>query len=266
MAGRGRAGAGSEGEAVKSAARALDVLEYVMQTPSPPTFASLASSLRIPKSSLSNLLATLVDRHYLIHEGTRGGYRAGPGIERLTKAFWRSTALLDRIGAILADLRDELDETAGYSERRGDEVEVIATEPGKRPLVYMLRVGARTPMHRVSTGKILLAALDESEIDAYADRTDFSARTRYGIGSRAELHREMAEIRATGIARSCGEVVEDVVGVATALRLNGAVMGAICVALPASRYDERLDARIATALRAAALRFDNSLARDRMEI
>ncbi|HWW66046.1 MAG TPA: IclR family transcriptional regulator [Sphingomonadaceae bacterium] len=266
MAGGGRSGVSGEGDAVKSAARALDVLEYVARMETPPTFAGLASSLRIPKSSLSNLLATLVDRHYLIHEGARGGYRAGPGIERLTHAFWRSTTLVDRIETVLADLRDELGETAGYSERRGDEVEVIATQPGKRPLVYMLRVGARTPMHRVSTGKILLATLEDSEIDAYADRTDFSVRTRFGISTREELHRDIAEIRATGIARSRGEVIEDVVGMATALRLNGEVMGAICVALPASRYDERLDADIATALRAAALRFDSWLTKDRIEI
>ena len=247
---------------VKSAARALDVMEFVVQSAEPPSFAAIAAALHVPKSSLSNLLATLVDRNYLIQSDTRGGYRPGNAIERLNAAFWRAASVTERVELVLATIRKTLGETAGYWEQRGDEVEVIATQPGERALVYLLKIGVRTALHRVSTGKILLAAMEDGEIEAYADRTDFSVKTRYGIDSRAALLREIAEIRASGIARSRGELVEDVVGIATALKRDGRVIGAVCAALPASRYDESRDVDITAAVKAAAARFEGGAASD----
>jgi len=250
------AGDGGADAAVKSAARALDVMEFVVQSPEPPSFAAIAAALQVPKSSLSNLLATLVDRNYLIQPDSRGGYLPGGAIERLNAAFWRSAGTAERIELALSTIRKSLGETAGYWERRGDAAEVIATQPGERALVYLLKIGVRAPLHRVSTGKILLAALEDGEIEAYAARADFTQETETGIGSRAALLREVADIRATGIARSRGELVEDVVGIATALRIDGQVIGAVCAALPASRYDDARDADIVATLKGAAARFD----------
>jgi len=250
------AGDGHADAAVKSAARALDVMEFVVQSAEPPSFAAIAAALQVPKSSLSNLLATLVDRNYLIQADARGGYLPGGAIERLNAGFWRSASTAERVDLVLAAIRKTLGETAGYWERRGDEAEVIATQPGERALVYLLKVGVRTPLHRVSTGKVLLAALEDREIQSYADRTDFSVKTQYGIGSQAALWSEIADIRATGIARSRGELVEDVVGIAAALKVDGIVIGAVCAALPASRYDAPRDAAITATLKAAAARFD----------
>jgi DNA-binding IclR family transcriptional regulator len=110
-------------------------------------------------------------------------------------------------------------------------------------------------LHRVSTGKILLAACDDEAVEAYADRADLTARSPFGIYSPAALYRDIEQIRKAGFARSRGEVVEDIVGIATALKISGAVVGALCVVLPASRYDAARDADITRVLAAAAARF-----------
>ena len=46
--------------AVKSANRALDILEYVADAAEPPTFSRLLADLHVPRSSLFHLLNNLI--------------------------------------------------------------------------------------------------------------------------------------------------------------------------------------------------------------
>src|SRR5437764_2390224 len=66
---------------VKSATRTLDIIEYVVAHGRPLVAQEIAVALGIPVSSLSYLLATLVERGYLVRDGRR--YSGGPGLERL---------------------------------------------------------------------------------------------------------------------------------------------------------------------------------------
>jgi IclR family acetate operon transcriptional repressor len=66
---------------VKSALRTLDVIEFVVAHAAGVVAQDVAQALGIPVSSLSYLLATLVERQYLTREGRR--YLPGPGLERL---------------------------------------------------------------------------------------------------------------------------------------------------------------------------------------
>src|SRR5690606_8553047 len=54
---------------VTSATRTLDIIEYVVAHPRPLVAQEIATALGIPVSSLSYLLATLVERNYLVREG-----------------------------------------------------------------------------------------------------------------------------------------------------------------------------------------------------
>jgi predicted ArsR family transcriptional regulator len=63
------ADAGTTTSHVKSAMRTLDIIEYVVARGSPAVAQEIASALAIPVSSLSYLLATLVERGYLAREG-----------------------------------------------------------------------------------------------------------------------------------------------------------------------------------------------------
>ena len=67
--------------AVKSAMRTLDIIELVVANPKGIVAQDIANALAIPVSSLSYLLATLVDRGYLARDGRR--YFPGSGLDRL---------------------------------------------------------------------------------------------------------------------------------------------------------------------------------------
>ena len=73
----------AESGSVKSAMRVLDLLEYLRRWNAAQTHTQIAAQLAIPKSSLTQLLKTLVSRGYLDYDPASKGYFLGPAIAAL---------------------------------------------------------------------------------------------------------------------------------------------------------------------------------------
>jgi IclR family acetate operon transcriptional repressor len=247
-----------ESSAVRSASRALDILEFVAHASSPPNLPEISRRLGIPKSSLSLLLATLVQRQYLRHIDLRGGYRLGLASERLAVQVTRSRGMVERIVPILRRVSGALNETTSYFERRDGFVECIETESSKQSLAFTIRIGERGAMYANSCGKAILAQLPEDELMKYINETALHPYTATTITDPKKLLEELAEIRRSGISRSFGEYVAGVVAVAVALVDRGVIQGAINVAVPESRYNAAADQAIIQELQAASRGFSRA--------
>src|SRR5215203_3558229 len=132
---------------VKSALRTLDLIEFVVARPSGVVAQEIASALDIPVSSLSYLLATLIERDYLRREGRQ--YFPGEGLDRL-RVPSAELSLIDRARPLLRALRSHLNETATLFRLEGWEAEAVLTETAGQPLRYSIDVGARMPLHAVA--------------------------------------------------------------------------------------------------------------------
>ncbi len=230
---------------VKSALRTLDIVEYVVARDAPVVAQEIAGALAIPVSSLSYLLTTLVDRGYLARAGRR--YTPGPGLERLqTRAHGFS--LEDRVAPLVRALRLQLNETASFFVRRGWEVEALVTETSDHALRYAVQIGTRTPLHGFAAGKAILAAMPDDEVAAYLRETDRAAFTPATITADADLSREIAAIRAAGIARTREEHTPGIQGVGRAVVVDGETLGAFSVAIPTVRFDAAMERRAAELL------------------
>src|SRR6185503_13402284 len=182
---------------VKSATRTLDIIEYVVAHDRPLVAQDIAVALGIPVSSLSYLLGTLVDRGYLNRDGRR--YSAGPGLQRL-QARPGGFTLAERAAPLVRTLRVQLNETTSFFVRSGWDVEAIVTETSDQALRYAVPTGARLPMHALASGKALLAALPDDELDRYFAETERHRFTPSTVTSEKALRREIAEIRRCGFA------------------------------------------------------------------
>ena len=255
MAERRPTDARRETAAVKSASRALDILELVAHAGAPPNSTELSARLGIPKSSLSLLLATLVQRGYLEHVDQRGGYRLGLASERLAVQVTRARGSVERVVPLLRRLSGTLNETSGYYERRDDFIECVEMEPCNQALAFMMHIGERVRLYANSCGKAYLASLSQDELDQYLDRTELRPYTPTTITKAEELTRALDEIRQTGISRSFGEYIPGIVAVAVPLYEGGRFVGAFNVGLPESRYDTAMDEAIVRELQTAARQF-----------
>jgi len=229
---------------VKSVQLAFDVLEAVAAAPGEVGVSELAALLGTTKGTVFRHLQTLVERGYVERSGRL--YAPGAGLSRLQPGT--RTMLTERVAPLVRALRTQLNETAGFFVRRGFEVEAIASEIGEHVLRYTLHIGQTGPMHSLSAGKALLATLSEEELDRYfreVERTAFTANT---IVDEATLRHEIETIRSMGIAHTSEEQTPGIVGIGRAATIDGEVVGAFSVAMPAARFSAEVDANIIRAL------------------
>ncbi|MGN7931766.1 IclR family transcriptional regulator [Sphingopyxis sp. 22461] len=237
---------------VKSALRTLDVIEFVVASPSGVVAQDIAAALAIPVSSLSYLLATLVERGYLRRDGRQ--YVAGQGLERLRGANGEYS-LLDRARPLVKALQLRLNETATLFRLVDWEVEAVFSETTPQPLRYAIEVGTRAPLYCVAAGKALLARMSDAQLQQYFAKVKPERFTEATICDRKALRDEIAGVRDQGIAAARNEYTSGITAFSIALSDDTA----ISVAAPSLRMDTETEMRIMELLRgtARALQTDN---------
>ena len=187
---------------VKSALRTLDILEFVVAHGRPVSSAEIATTLKIPISSLSYLLGTLIERGYLL----RGGrlHSPGPALARLNTAE-RGSLLAERVSARVRSLSLQLNETAAFFVQQGYEMEAIASEMSAQPLRYTVEVGRLLPLHAFSAGKAILAALPQDALDDYFRNADLTSYTPFTVTNEIVLREQLIRIGRRGLARTADE-------------------------------------------------------------
>lgn len=225
---------------VKSAARAIDIIEHVAIC-GPVNARGVSRATGIPESSLSYLLATLVDRGWLTQHPDRT-YAAGPALARLAAQAPRP--LIDRAQGTLGALAAATGETASLFVRRGDEIEVVAVEHSTHELRFTPQRGSRMPLHCFAGGKALLAQLNPDALAEYFSRGPRRRFTDRTIVDEQALRRDLDRCRARGYALSEDEHTIGVVAVGVALddQLS------LSIAIPSPRFDEAMRRRTIDAL------------------
>lgn len=246
---------------VKSAERALDLLEVLSSSPIPLSATDLSVALGIPKSSLFHLTATLADRRY-IHHDDGGGFSLGPRLGELVGSVDTNLHLARLVDPVLDDFARAINETTGFSVQRGDEVAVIATHISRHALTYTMNKDDLAPLYAVSAGKILLAQKPDDWIAAYLERITFQRFTPNTIQSRDRLLREIERARQDGFGVVDQEFTPGIVGIAAAVRSGSRTLGAINVAMPSARADpatmEAIRQKLLIAVRRAELVFSRA--------
>jgi IclR family transcriptional regulator, acetate operon repressor len=225
---------------VKSATRTLDIIEYVVAAARPLVAQEISTALGIPVSSLSYLLATLVERSYLERDGRR--YTPGAGLVRL-QAKTGGFGLADRVTPLVRTLRLQLNETVSFWVQSGWDVEPIATESSEQALRYAVITGTRLPMHALASGKALLAALPTDQLERYFSEVQRSQFTELTITNEAQLRRQLEDVRRTGFAHTDEEYSLGINGTGRAVLVSGKVVGALSVAIPKVRFTAELGER-----------------------
>jgi IclR family transcriptional regulator, acetate operon repressor len=211
--------------------RAAQLLIEVARHRDPVSFTELTAASGLAKSTTSRLLMAL-ERNGLIRRDVAG--RFSPGGVFLSYA-WRGGAEADLVSVaqpVLTRLGDETGETVNLGvPRDAGLVEQIAQVDSKYLIGGTNWVGLTVPLHCAALGKVLLAfggaPLPGGRLDRRTDQT---------ITSRAALAAELAAVRDRGYAVTVEELEPGLVAVAAPVFAGGAVIAAISVSGPASRF------------------------------
>ena len=122
--------------------------------------------MRLPKSTVARLLATLEDVD-AVERFDGSLWRIGPGVAALTAAASPERSLVSAARPFLVDLVAELGEDAGLGLPDGNEIHYVDQVESDNPVQVRDWTGTRAPMHAVPSGLVLLAEWPEDALDAY---------------------------------------------------------------------------------------------------
>lgn len=233
---------------MKSAARTVALLELLAARGEQPSrLDELAEDLGVPRSSMYQLLQTLVDCGWVRTDATGSLY--GIGI----RALLTGTSYLDgdrRIRTVrpyLDEASDALGETIHLARLDGPDVVYLATRESHEYLRTISRVGRRVPAHAGALGKALLAERAEDEL-AVPDGP-LPALTENTHTDRAALLADLAQVRERGYSIDREETVTGIAGFGFALRYDAPATDAISCSVPVARLTRAHEARIVSVMR-----------------
>ena len=222
-----------EGSGVQSVARALAILEELSEGELGVT--ELGRRLGVHKATASRLVATLAERGLVERNPSTEKYRLGFGLVHLAGAAMAGLDLVHQARPILQETAERTRETVNLAVLESDGVMHIDQIAGTRSIVSVSWVGRRTPHHCTSTGKVLLAFLEDGERERLLS-VPLERRTPNTIVDPGALRAQLAEVRARGYAYTVEELEEGLNAVAAPVRrADGEVVAAVSVSGPAFR-------------------------------
>ncbi|MBO3743218.1 IclR family transcriptional regulator [Actinoplanes flavus] len=222
---------------VPAVIRALDILELFLDR-AELSAREVTERLGLPRTTVHELLVTLVDRAYLIVvPGQPVRYRLGMPLFQLGSAFAGRLDLVREAQAVAREVAAGCDEAVHVAVLDGADVIYLVKVDSTHPVRMVSAVGRRLPAHCTAVGKVLLAGLDRAGLDGVLARGPLAGMTPASITDPDRLRAHLEQVRAEGVAADLGESDTAVRCVAAAVRdHSGAIVAAMSVSAPIIRW------------------------------
>ncbi|HKF70490.1 MAG TPA: IclR family transcriptional regulator [Stellaceae bacterium] len=218
---------------IQSLERAFDLLEEVARKRDGITLSELSKRVALHNSTAFHLLKTMVVLGYIEQSRDSKRYRIGRRLFTLAAAALDEIELVNLATPVLESLTRATGECAHFAIRSGDDIVVLAKTAGTGMFQMVDRAGVVRPAHCTALGKVLLAALTPVQVERYLVSHELRRFTAKTIVERATLHRELKDVRRTGIGFDDGEFDAEARCVAVPVRdFTGQVAGAIGLSGP----------------------------------
>jgi DNA-binding IclR family transcriptional regulator len=203
---------GTPSPAVLRAALILDVISK--QAGSQPRAADIARDTGIPNSSVTNILAALVETGLVRRRGS--GYSIGPTAVELATSFLRNDDPVQRFREFVPELEALSAETAQLGTLTGGDVLFLTRHDGTQPIALTSGTGKRLPASSTAIGKAMLAQLEPEELTGTLPDPlpRLTERSHHDLASLSE---DLAAIRQRGHAIDDEEAALNVVCLAVAV-------------------------------------------------
>lgn len=223
--------------AVRSAARALHVIEFIVKALKPPTFTTIQRQTQIPKSSLSYLLQELLSQQYVQFDNEMKVYLPGMQLIRIGALCINNTNFSNEIWRGIKQLSEETGETTHAVILENRYVIFIAKHRGVQEVSAALNIGFKLAAHATAGGKMMLSSLAEEELERRLAGVTLEKYTEYTNVSYTKLRKELVKIRRQGFA----------------IDNQGNVQGGLCVAAPVYDKSDQLIAAVSISVLTANL-------------
>jgi IclR family pca regulon transcriptional regulator len=219
---------------VQSLQRGLEVIRAFDAEHPELTLSDVARSTGLTRAAARRFLLTLEALGYVrAHERW---FSLTPRVLELGYAYLSSLTLPEVAEPHLERLVAEVRESSSVSVLDGTDIVYVARVPVSRIMTVAINVGTRFPAHATSMGRVLLAGLEDAELDAYLDGARLDRLSPRTITDPGELRAELERVRRQGWALVDQELEAGLRSVAAPVRdRSGRVIAAVNLSTHAGR-------------------------------
>jgi IclR family pca regulon transcriptional regulator len=237
-----------------SLARGLAVIRAFDEAHQRLSVAETSARSGIPRSAARRCLYTLQRLGYVGAEGSV--FFLKPAIVSLGHVYLASTALAASAQPVLDRITRETGEPCSISVLEDTEVLYIANSL-KPPLISVhVSVGRRLPAYCTASGRVMLAALPESELDRRVDQIKIMRLTEKTVQTKRLLAERIRQAREDGFAIVDQEYDLGVRSIGVPVVRRGQIAASLSISVLAERCSrDELESRLLPALRRGAAEF-----------
>jgi DNA-binding IclR family transcriptional regulator len=207
----------------------------------------------LEKSTTHRLLKALAARGMVKTSEESGRYRLGLAILALSEGIIGAADLRSVSRPYMQHLHDLANETVALAVLADGYRVFVSQIESVHELRWVVQIGQRVPLHLGAAAKVMLAFLPDDEQERIIRTSDFKPLTSNTPKNASELRRQLAEIRASGIAKALGERVSGIIAVsAPVFDYTDRVVASITVCGAQERFGESSADKIHQPLTTAA--------------
>jgi len=222
-------------ESVRAVERALEILLCFSRKTPELTLTQIAERVRLNKSTVHRLLATLDQNRFIQRDPATGAYRPGIRLVQFTYLMLEQNDLRQYSAPFLHHLWEQVRETVDLAILDNKEVVYIQVLESPQRVKLAAAIGQRLPASCTASGKALLAYMDDETIQRILEKGS-PPYTSCTIRSRETFLENLRAIRAMGFAISEQEYEEGINAVAAPILAPGdQPIAVVAVAGPAYR-------------------------------
>ncbi|WP_326523870.1 IclR family transcriptional regulator domain-containing protein [Sphingomonas sp.] len=222
-------------EGMGGLAKGLDVLLAFGEGRPELTLSEVAERTQLAPATARRCLLTLQDEGFVGHSERR--FFLLPKVLKLSAAFLEALDIERMTLPHLTSLANATGDAASVTTLQGRDIVYLARSSARTMMRLDAHVGSRFPAFCTATGRILLAARTDAEIDAYL-KGPLPALTEETVTDPAALKKILAAARMDGYAVVEDELAYGVISLAVPLHDEN---GRIVAALNSSGHSKRID-------------------------
>ncbi|EHN10239.1 Pca regulon regulatory protein PcaR [Patulibacter medicamentivorans] len=244
---------------VQSLERGLAIIRVFSAERPSLTVTEIAESTGLTRAASRRFLLTLVELGYVATDGRY--YELTPRVLELGYAFLSGLSFPEVALPRLERLVGDVGEASEAAILDGSEIVYVVRVPGPALMTISVNIGARMPAHATAMGRVLLAGLDDAQLDEQLAGIELQPIQPRTIVDRALLREEIMRIRQQGWALVDQELEEGLVAIAVPVRdRSGRVTAAINLSTHVGRRSAKELLEILPDLQRTAAEIEGDLA------
>lgn len=235
-----------ENALIQSVDRALSLLEFIATHPeSPLSLTELAAYMKMDKSSIFRLLATLTKHGLVRQEENRKTYRLGYSVFSLASSLYNQMKITQVVSPFLRRIAQESKENAHLAVRSGSFAVFIDREQGSNLISANTNIGDTEELHCTAVGKCLISDFSLEDLSHLFGQKALEQYTETTIVQLPALLAELKKVQSQGYAVDMEEYNPNVVCLAGPIQsYNGKIVAAVGISGPKDRMLPDLEKNI----------------------